>query len=143
MKSINKLVEDILGRYKIENPLIEELSEEFINYRKNLYIGIKTIKNTFKEELKELAKEIRKLKSQRKSSQDGYVHGLEEKRYDCRLKHISYCIYFKNRNIEQIEQNPRYPLKEHYYDYLVDQKEALVIRELKEMKSNETLCPCS
>jgi hypothetical protein len=55
-----------------------------------------------KQELKELATEIRSLKSQRKSSKNGYVSGLFGKRYDARHKHIAYSM-LRGRDYEQIE----------------------------------------
>lgn len=56
----------------------------------------------FKEEQKELAKRIRKLKSQRKESPNGYVHGLESLSDDYRHHHIAYCE-LRGRTREQIE----------------------------------------
>ena len=56
-----------------------------------------------KAELKTLSKEITTLKSQRKSSPNGYVSGLDNKRYIARHKHIAYCL-LRGREYEQIER---------------------------------------
>ena len=55
-----------------------------------------------KAELKVLAKEIRELKSQRKSHPFGYVPGLDNKRYIVRHKHIAYCL-LRGKSYEEIE----------------------------------------
>ncbi len=59
-----------------------------------------------KQELKELAASIREAKSKRKSSSNGYVHGLCYDRNTYRHKHIAYCL-LRGRSIEQIEQSNR------------------------------------
>ena len=56
----------------------------------------------FKVEQKKLAQEIRKLKSQRKESDCGYVRNLEMYRDDYRHHHIAYCE-LRGRTREQIE----------------------------------------
>jgi hypothetical protein len=56
-----------------------------------------------KSELKELAEEIRFLKSQRKSHKFGSVPGLFGKRYDARHKHIAYSM-LRGRKYEETEQ---------------------------------------
>ena len=56
-----------------------------------------------KQELKQLAVEIRELKSQRKSSKYGFVDGLYYKRYYARHKHIAYCL-LRGVPYEKIEQ---------------------------------------
>lgn len=59
-----------------------------------------------KLELKESAKEIRYLKSQRKSFSSGYVPGLISKQYHYRHMHIAYCL-MRGRTIDQIENKVR------------------------------------
>lgn len=56
-----------------------------------------------KEELKTLAKEIKKLKSERKSHSNGYVLGLLEKRHSARHKHVAYCM-LRGKLYQEIEQ---------------------------------------
>ena len=56
-----------------------------------------------KEELKQLKIEIRTLKSKRKTSDCGYVSGLDHERYIARHKHLAYCL-MRGRTYEQIEE---------------------------------------
>lgn len=60
----------------------------------------------FKSDLKTLAKEIRLLKSQRKTSSCGYVHGLAHRQYTYRHMHIAYCL-MRGKTMEQIENKVR------------------------------------
>ena len=55
-----------------------------------------------KQELKELAVEIRKLRKTRKSEPYGYVPGLESLSSEARHKHIVYCM-LRGRRYEEIE----------------------------------------
>ena len=55
-----------------------------------------------KEQLKSLAKEIRKKKEQRKSCLSGYVPGLFSDRYEFRHRHIAYCL-LKGTELSAIE----------------------------------------
>lgn len=45
-----------------------------------------------KQELKLLALKIRELKSQRKTSSHGYVHGLSFAQHEYRVDHVVYCM---------------------------------------------------
>lgn len=74
---------------------------------------MKTIKE-FKEYLKDTAKEIRNLKSQRKTSTYGYVYGLDTLRNRFRLEHIAYCI-FRGTPIEKIEHDTSFIKDNKYY----------------------------
>ena len=56
----------------------------------------------FKSDLKALAQEIRSLKSQRKTSPNGYVYGLGSAQFKYRHMHIAYCL-MRGKTIEQIE----------------------------------------
>jgi|GEM_PF-2020674 len=59
-----------------------------------------------KLELKELAKQIKEKKSQRKSSSCGYVSGLHEARVAFRHKHVAYCLA-RGRTLEQVDKGER------------------------------------
>jgi hypothetical protein len=59
-----------------------------------------------KEELKASAQKIRKLKSERKKSEFGYVRGLSSEQRTFRHKHIVYCL-LRGRTMEQIEPKVR------------------------------------
>lgn len=61
-----------------------------------------------KADLKQLAKEIRTLKSTRKSFSTGYVPGLSYAQYSFRAQHIAYCL-LRGRTLEQIEPKLRDP----------------------------------
>lgn len=63
----------------------------------------KELKNQIKEEQKELAQEIKKLKATRKQSPNGYVSGLDWKSHTYRHKHIAYCQFFNKTPYEKIE----------------------------------------
>lgn len=60
-----------------------------------------------KQLLKDQAKLIRDLKSQRKSNYSGYVPGLDSERRSYRLRHIAYCLA-RGRTLEQIEPKVAY-----------------------------------
>jgi len=55
-----------------------------------------------KQEQKQRAKEIRRLKTKRKSSPFGYVKGLEGARFYFRVRHIAYCL-FRGTPMNRIE----------------------------------------
>ena len=57
-----------------------------------------------KAELKELAINIRKSKSTRKSVPYGYVSGLDYDRFMARYKHVLYCL-LRGRKYEEIENS--------------------------------------
>lgn len=85
-----------------------------------------------KSELKDLAVEIRSLKSTRKSVPNGYVHGLARAQYIFRHKHIAYCI-LRGKSYEQVELKVREgnePNKKLVIDYVEQYKEVV----------NETVC---
>jgi len=52
----------------------------------------KELKLKLKTELKEMAKDIRKKKSQRCAANSGYVSGLDSDRWVFRVKHLAYCM---------------------------------------------------
>jgi len=55
-----------------------------------------------KQELKEIAKEIRRLKSTRKKVLYGWVEELMPLQNKYRLHHVAYCM-FRGKTLEQIE----------------------------------------
>ena len=74
-----------------------------------------TIKEV-KENQKVLAKEIKKLKGQRKKVKNGAVAGLWMASWTYRHWHIAYCL-FRGRKMEEIERTNRednYPSKSRY-----------------------------
>jgi hypothetical protein len=64
---------------------------------------MKTKLPNIQSELKELSKEIRRLKSTRKSSTYGYVSGLSRAQNEFRHMHIAYCLVH-GTPYEKIEQ---------------------------------------
>lgn len=54
--------------------------------------------------LKSEASAIRTLKSSRKSHPNGWVPGLNHKRYMFRLKHVAYCL-IRGRRLDEVETN--------------------------------------
>ena len=68
-------------------------------------MNFKDLKNKIKEEQKQLAQEIRELKSKRKSVPYGYVNGLDYKREDYRHTHIMYCNFFNQTPYDMIERD--------------------------------------
>ena len=56
--------------------------------------------------IKKTVKEIRQMKSERKSSEYGYVSGLDSKRALARHLHIAYCL-LRGRKYEEIEPSCR------------------------------------
>lgn len=93
----------------------------------------KELKLKVKSELKELAREIREMKNQRKKVPFGYVEGLEYASEDFRRKHIAYCIFFNGTPYERIESNPRDALTTYSYGHHID-------RWKKEAGNDKTLC---
>lgn len=69
-------------------------------------MNFKELKLKLKNELKDIAVEIRELKSKRKESQYGYVSGLSAESQDFRIKHIAYCM-FRGTPYEKIESKHR------------------------------------
>lgn len=63
----------------------------------------KELKNKIKSEQKQLASEIRAMKSKRKESPYGYVSGLDYKRDEYRHAHIAYCQFFNKTPYKKIE----------------------------------------
>lgn len=93
----------------------------------------KDLKLKVKNELKELAKEIREMKNQRKKVKYGYVSGLDYASEEYRERHVAYCMYFNNTPYERIESNPREPLEANCYNNIIyDWK--------KEVECDKTLC---
>jgi hypothetical protein len=76
-----------------------------------------------KQELKSLASKIKELKSHRKDRQadgspgSGYVHGLNEARFQFRHKHVAYCLS-RSRQIEQIDSGVG--LNMEYVNWVID-----------------------
>ena len=67
------------------------MSKEIKNF-KHLEKSMRTKLPHIKSELKNLSKEIRELKSARKSTAYGYVSGLSRVQNEYRHKHIAYCL---------------------------------------------------
>jgi len=65
----------------------------------------KELKNQIKEEQKQLAQVIKKLKATRKQSPYGYVSGLDWEQHTYRHKHIAYCQFFNKTPYEKIERS--------------------------------------
>lgn len=66
----------------------------------------KELKSKLKNELKEIAVNIRELKSKRKQHSNGYVPGLGSAQWDFRMKHIAYCM-LRGTPYEKIESKHR------------------------------------
>lgn len=62
--------------------------------------------NTLKLKLKELATEIRELKSKRKTSPNGYVRGIISAKRRYRIGHVIMCLA-RGRTYEEIEKPTR------------------------------------
>jgi len=67
---------------------------------------LKTKHPKFKQELKELASEIKRLKAERGPHNNGFVRGLWFKPEEFRYKHIAYCM-LHGTPYERIEQSTR------------------------------------
>lgn len=87
----------------------------------------KEMKLKVKNELKALAKEIRKLKNERKGAMYGYVSGLEWSSEEYREKHVAYCTFFNNTPYERIERDPREPLSYSCYSRFINTWEKEII----------------
>lgn len=74
--------------------------------------------------LKSLAREIRELKSQRKSKPYGYVSGLYSSQWEYRCKHIAYCMA-RGRSYEEIEKSTHTPIEQYYWDRINEDIEEL------------------
>ena len=59
-----------------------------------------------KQQIKELAKDIKEKKGLRKESEYGFVEGLLRLRYEARHIHIAYCL-LAGRTMEEIEAKTR------------------------------------
>ena len=59
-----------------------------------------------KNRIKKLSVEIRKMKSERKTHDCGYVPGLDNKRVFIRHLHVAYCL-LRGRKYEEIENSCR------------------------------------
>lgn len=77
-----------------------------------------------KQELKELAKEIREMKNRRGPSNNGFVYGLSDSQFTFRVRHIAYCLA-RGRSLEEIEKFTREENK--LSKYALDKIEADVI----------------
>lgn len=73
-----------------------------------------------KEELKDLAKTIRKQKSERCADNCGYVYGLDDNRWLARHMHIAYCL-LRGRTMEEIETNPRTEPNKKQYELIMEE----------------------
>lgn len=93
----------------------------------------KDLKLKVKNELKELAKEIREMKNQRKKVMYGYVSGLDYASAEYREKHVAYCMFFNNTPYERIERDPWEPLDYNEYAHYINAWE-------REVDSDKTLC---
>jgi len=87
-----------------------------------------------KQELKQLAIEIRNLKNQRKSFSCGYVPNLFNSQYIFRHKHIVYCL-LRGRTMLEIENKVREGNSPN--QYLIDK----YMKEYTDAKE-EALCTC-
>lgn len=67
---------------------------------------MKTKLLALKNDLKNIASEIRKQKSERCSANNGFVYGLAKNQRDFRIKHIAYCLV-RGRKMEEIEGKVR------------------------------------
>jgi hypothetical protein len=92
---------------------------------------MKTKIKQYKQELKDLAKEIRRQKSTRKEVSNGYVWGLQSNQLAFRYKHIAYCM-LRGRKYEEIEQPTKQVLNK--YDWKQ-------IDKLMEGEPHEDACP--
>jgi len=100
----------------------------------------------WKENQKDLAKQIREMKSKRKDSLYGHVAGLDCSRWEYRHNHIAYCE-LRGRTRIQIEKCA--PDNKPDEDRITMLKDAWIdsialhnlITEEKEMQS-EVICPC-
>jgi hypothetical protein len=93
---------------------------------------------SLKDTLKKNAHRIKELKALRKSSEFGYVHGLDSAQFDYRVGHIAYSL-LRGRTPEQIESNHR-PEKEYERKWAWDKATKLKLR-IEEEIADEALCP--
>ena len=85
-----------------------------------------------KQELKELAHDIRGKKSQRKELK-GYVPGLDRMRYDARHKHVAYSL-LKGNDLKEIERNAKKELDADYVAKIMEEYNETVRASLQEAK---------
>ena len=91
-----------------------------------------------KQHIKELATEIKEKKGLRKSSEYGYVAGLDRLRYEARHHHIAYCR-LRGRTLEEIEPKTREdnaPNSAYYHKIMMS-------IEPKETANEEAICRCA
>lgn len=93
-----------------------------------------------KEQIKELSKEIKDMKGQRKKPfckfSSGYVPGLSEAQYEVRHQHIAYCL-LRGRSYSEIEKPKR--VDKPNMSYVSDIMESI---EPREVAHEEAIC-CS
>ena len=77
-----------------------------------------------KQELKDLAKEIKSLKPKRKGAPNGYVSGLGYAQREYRFKHIAYCMA-RGTSYDKIESKTREPIWEYYWTKIEEDIEFL------------------
>jgi hypothetical protein len=103
----------------------------------------KELKNQIKEEQKELASQIKKLKAKRKETPDGYISGLDRKRSTYRHKHIAYCQFFNQTPYEKIERSchegPNTFIIDNYIKEWYDELEFLTDEDML----FENVCDCA
>jgi len=94
---------------------------------------MKTKYPKLKQELKELAFEIRTMKSKRKDHCNGYVSGLCHSQWIYRHKHITYCM-LHGTPYEKIEQSTREDNKpcEHKLKQLMEKYHEIICDSLPE-----------
>jgi hypothetical protein len=90
-----------------------------------------------KEKLKELAKEIRKLRATRKQQPFGYVPDLSDLSCEARHRHIAYSLV-RGRKMEEIERTCKNPPSQRTIDFY---KEEIANEGVKNEEVKETVCP--
>lgn len=90
-----------------------------------------------KSQLKSHASLIRELKSQRKTSSNGYVSGLSSEQQTFRIKHIAYCL-LRGRTLEQIENKLRDP-KDYNHKWVRKQAQEMFAKLEEEIQREKAL----
>ena len=100
----------------------------------------KQLKSKLKQELKDIADDIRKLKSERKQRSNGFVPGLWSDQQDFRIKHIAYCL-LRGTPYEKIESKHRDP-NDYTHKYVKKKADEYLdgYQRLLEV-NNEDVCP--
>ena len=101
---------------------------------------LKDLKDVVKQEQKDLALQIRELKSKRKGLDYGYVRGLLEAQEEYRRKHVAYCIFFNGTPYESIETGTKSPLAERDYNPWFNGWKANISKLWKKEEHNEDVC---